>query len=405
MKKIGFLNKAKNKSAGMTLEQIIDFFNLGGVPKDKLSEATYFACLKILSESIGKLPLKLMQHTADGGVVKASKHYLYNLVKDHPNPFMTSTSFWGAVEYNRNHYGNAYVLIKKPFSSNTSLWILPSEKIEIWYDDKKLLSDVPKLWYIYTDDKTGGKYKYSHEQIMHFKSSTTFDGITALSVAETLVTTVEGAQKAEKLLGKMYENGFVARAAVQYTGNLNEANAAEFAKIMTKFARGEHTGAEAFIPIPLGAEIKPLNINFTDAQFLEIKKYTALQIAAAFGIKPNQINDFEKSSYASAEAQQLAFYVDTLLYILKQYEEELTYKLLSDEERASGLYFKFNVSVILRADLKTQMESLTSAVAGGLMTPDEARAMLDLQSKGCNDLICNGNMIKVSQAGMAYNNQ
>lgn len=52
-----------------------------------------------------------------------------------------------------------------------------------------------------------------------------------------------------------------------------------------------------------------------------MKKYSALQIASAFGIKPNQIGDYEKSSYASSEAQQLSFYVDTMLYILKQYEE------------------------------------------------------------------------------------
>ena len=37
-----------------------------------------------------------------------------------------------------------------------------------------------------------------------------------------------------------------------------------------------------------------------DAQFDEVRKHTALQIAAAFGIKPHQINDMEKSSYASA---------------------------------------------------------------------------------------------------------
>ena len=99
--------------------------------------------------------------------------------------------------------------------------------------------------------------------------------------------------------------------------------------------------------MPLGATLTPLNTKFTDNQFLELKQYSALQIASAFGIKPYQIGDYTKSSYASAEAQQLSFYVDTLLYILKQYEEELTYKLLSRKECTNGLHFKFNVAVIL----------------------------------------------------------
>ena len=68
-------------------------------------------------------------------------------------------------------------------------------------------------------------------------------------------------------------------------------------------------------------KLNPLNLKLTDAQFLELKKYTALQIAGAFGIKPNQLNDYEKSSYANSEAQQQAFLTDTMLVILKGLEE------------------------------------------------------------------------------------
>lgn len=58
--------------------------------------------------------------------------------------------------------------------------------------------------------------------------------------------------------------------------------------------------------------LQPLNVTLADAQYAEIKKYTALQIAAAFGIKPNQLNDYDKSSYSNSESQQLAFLVDTI---------------------------------------------------------------------------------------------
>ena len=46
----------KKSEQTMTLQQLVDFLNLNGVEKSELSEATYFACLKILSESVGKLP-------------------------------------------------------------------------------------------------------------------------------------------------------------------------------------------------------------------------------------------------------------------------------------------------------------------------------------------------------------
>ncbi len=53
-------------------------------------------------------------------------------------------------------------------------------------------------------------------------------------------------------------------------------------------------------------------------------------------MKPNQINDYSKSSYANSELQQLSFYVDTELFVIKQYEEEINYKMLTDEEQDDG---------------------------------------------------------------------
>ena len=144
-------------------------------------------------------------------------------------------------------------------------------------------------------------------------------------------------------------------------------------------------------------------MKLSDNQFVDLRKYSALQIAAAFGIKPFQINDYEKSSYANAEAQNLTFYVDTLLYILKQYEEECTFKLLSPDDQADGVYCKFNVSVILRADKKTQIDSLRTAVSGAIYTPNEARALLDREAKpGGDELYANGNIIPVTMAGQQY---
>ena len=101
----------------------------------------------------------------------------------------------------------------------------------------------------------------------------------------------------------------------------------------------------------------------------------------------------------------MAFLVDTLLFILKQYEEELNYKLLSEKELRAGYYFKFNVAVILRADLKTQIETLSQAVSNFIYTPNEARALLDKPAlPGGDKLLGNGASIPVELAGTQYIN-
>lgn len=394
---------AKEK-ATQTVEydRLLNFLGINDTRVEDLSEATYFACMKVLAEAVGKLPLKLSQQKSDYGVINRRDHPLYKVAGERPNPYMTATTFWTTIEYNRNHYGNAFVLIEGA-GRNTRLWILPSDKVEIWADDAKVLSDVSDVYYLYS---AGGKrYKFGSEEILHFKTSNTFDGITGVSVRDQLKSTIGGNVKAQDLINRMYDSGFTAKAVLQYTGSLSDENTRRFVAGIEDYAKGKlrDRGVENIIPIPIGSSLTPLNVKLADNQFLEVKQYSALQIASAFGIKPYQIGDYTKSSYASAEAQQLSFYVDTLLYILKQYEEELSYKLLTPAELDAGFYFKFNIDAILRADYKTKVETLSKAVNSFLMTPNEARVKLDLENKpGGDRLLGNGASIPVELTGSQY---
>lgn len=394
-----------NKSDETVNNNLLNFLGVDPRTNEKvLSEATYFACLKILSEAMAKMPLKLLRYTEKNGVETMRKHFLYKILHDRPNPYMTSTSFWSTVEYNRNHFGNAYVWIQGA-GENMKLWILPSNDVEVWYDDAKILADQPDIYYIYSAN--GKEYRFGSEEILHFKSSNTLDGLVGISVQDQLKTTIGGSIKAQNMVNKMYESGFTAKAVLQYTGSLSDENTKAFVKGVETYAKGDlkNSGVENIIPIPIGSSLTPLNVKLADNQFIEVKYYTSAQIAAAFGIKPYQYNDLTKSSYASAEAQQLSFYVDTLLYIIKQYEEELTYKLLSPEEVNQGYHFKFNVAVILRADLATQINTLSTGVSNFIYTPNEARAMLDLEAKeGGDRLLGNGAAIPVDMAGIQYQN-
>jgi len=381
-----------------TWHELAEWLGIGDVPKKSLSEATYFACMKVLSESIGKMPLKLQQHVPDVGVVKRYDHPLYHIVGTRPNPYMTATHFWSTVEHNRNHHGNAYVWITGA-GTGVKLWLLPSEKVQVWVDDQEIWGVQNAVWYLYSG--SAGVIKIPHDSMLHFRTSESSDGILGKPVRKILEDTIKGNLSAQRMLNRAYDSGFSGKAVLQYTGDLSPENEKKYAKKIEDFIQG--TELKTVIPVSFGTQLTPVNTKLADNEFLGLKKYSALQIAAAFGIKPNQINDYEKASYASAEAQQLAFYVDTLLYILKQYEEEISEKLLTQEERAAGCYFKFNVNAILRADQKTQLESLRTATQAGIYTPNEAREYLDKEGKpGGDKLLVNGSMVPVEMAGAAY---
>ena len=387
----------------MTLNQLLSWLGVHGVADSELSEATYFACIKVLSESIGKLPLRLMQSTQDRGVVPMREHRYYRTLNERPNRFMSASVFWTYMEYCRNHFGNAYALIDESDPQHPQLWPLDPRSMKVWYDDARMLASVPDVYYVYST--AAGTVTYGSEEILHFKSHQTLDGLVGVSVREQLASTIRGNIKAQSMVNKMYDSGMTAKAVLQYTGNLKDASVETLTKGIEAYAKGEmkSKGIENIIPMPLGMTLTPLSLKLADNQFLEVKQYSALQIAAAFGVKPNQVGDYTKSSYASAEAQQLSFLVDTLLFNIKQYEEELGWKILLDKEAVTGLVAKFNTSVLLRADQQTQITTLSTAVSSFLMTPNEARERLDLPHKeGGDALLGNGAAIPVQYAGAQY---
>lgn len=395
---------AADNSEEMTLTQLLHFL---GVHKSgdaaAMSEAVYFACNKVLSESIGKLPLKVQQYTPARGIRVAREHPYYRMLNERPNRYMTASTFWSTMELCRNHYGNGYAWIDTRDPMHPHLWPIDPTAVQVWYDDAKRLSDVPDVYYRVST--RNGQIILGSEEVLHFKSHNTLDGLVGISVREQLASTIQGNSKAQAYINKLYESGMTAKAVLQYTGNLKDANVQALTKGMEAYAKGEmkDKGIENIIPVPFGMTLTPLNLKLADSQFLEIKQYTALQIASAFGVKPYQVGDYTKSSYASAEAQQLSFLVDTLLFIVKQYEEEIGYKLLSENEEKNGYHSKFNTAVILRADQQTQINTLSAAVANFLMTPNEARERLDLPAKeGGDQLLGNGASIPVQYAGTQY---
>lgn len=388
----------KSAEEEMSLNQLVNFLSLHGVERGALSEATYFACLKVLSESLGKLPLKIQQKTENQGIRIAREHKFYAMLHIRPNPYTTSTAFWSAMELFRNHYGNAFSWIDTRNRGNPHLWLMHPSDVTVWYDNACALADVPDVYYRYSTPK--GIVILKSEEVLHVRSHVTHDGIIGISVQEQLADTIQSNAKAQKMLKRLYDSGMTSKLALNYTGGLNEKNVLALIREFQSYAS---SGENAIIPVPTGFSLQPLNMKLADSQFLEIKQYSALQIAAAFGVKPYQIGDYTKSSYASADAQELAFLTDTLLYIIKQYEEEIEYKLLTDREISDGYHVKFNTKALLRTDHKTQVDTLTTGIGNFLYTPNEAREQIDLPAlDGGNQLIGNGNAIPIHLVGQQY---
>ncbi|ACL19510.1 phage portal protein, HK97 family [Desulfitobacterium hafniense DCB-2] len=375
------------------------------VNKDKLSEITYFICIKTLSEAVAKLPLKLFRETQKG-TEKAVGHYLYSLLKLRPNPYMSAWNFWTTIEFQKNHFGNSICYIDMVKSGRDSgkvkgLYILDHKNVQIWVDDAGLISKDNAVWYIYTDNN-GKEYKLCHDQILHFRSAISLDGITGLAIQDILKMSIENAQNGQKFINTYWKQGMFSKGLLQYTGDIGEKAMKTMQSKFESMANGI-SNAGRILPVPLGFNFTTLDNKLVDSQFLELSMWSARQISAAFGIKPNQLNMEQK--YSNMELNQREFYLDTLLPVITAYESELTWKLLTEQERNEGMFFKFNVDAILRADFETRMKGYGIAIDKGFMTPNEVREKEDLPTDPDGDkLLVNGTYIPLSMVGQQYTN-
>lgn len=404
------LNELARPTVSLNEEKLLDWLGIDSSSRQAISEVTYFTCLKMLSETMGKLPLKYYQQT-DKGRIRAEPTNTTRLMTVRPNQFMTPTTLWTTVEANCQHYGNGYIWLRRKFVSAgryggnyeiVDMWPMQSNCVTPIMDDIGIWGGEGQIYYQYSDPKSGKMHVFNNDEVLHFKTWYSLDGFTGEPVRKILHDTVEGSNASQDYMNRLYKQGMTASMAMQYVGDFDDE---KVKKLKQKFVDG-FSGSQAagkVIPVPIGLTLTPLNISMADAQFFELRKYSALQIAGAFGIKPNQINDYDKSSYSNSEAQQLAFLVDTMSYRLKMYEEEINGKILTPEEIKGQYYYKFNEKALLRTDSATQMENLAKAVNNGIYMPNEAREYLDMPSADGGDiLMVNGNYIPIQYVGQQY---
>lgn len=404
-------NFLTRETVDLNEEKLLKWLGIsGGGNKKLLSEVTYFTCLKMLSETMGKLPLKYYQETERGKIRADPTNTTYVLTR-RPNDYMTPSTLWSTAEFNCQHYGNGYIWLRRVFEPNgkyggeyktLDAWPMQSNYVTVIMDDAGIFEKKGKIYYQYNDPRTGELHLMLNEDVIHIKTWYSLDGYLGEPVISILKHTIDGAKESQNVMNNLYKSGLTASMAMQYTGDFEEKKVDALQDKFGKLLTGSKNAGKV-VPVPIGLTLTPLKMNLADAQFFELKKYSALQIAGAFGIKPNQINNYEKSSYANSEMQQLAFLIDTMAYRLKQYEEEIDAKALSQREASEGFFYKFNEKAILRTDSKSQMENLAKAVNNGIYTPNEAREYMDMQMKEGGDiLMVNGNYIPIIDVGKQY---
>jgi HK97 family phage portal protein len=137
-----------------------------------------------------------------------------------------------------------------------------------------------------------------------------------------------------------------------------------------------------------GMEYEQLAIDPAKAQYIEARKLTREEVAAAYHIPLPMVGILDHATFSNIKEQHLQLYQDTLGPWLQMIQEEIGLQLIPDLPDSDDVYVEFNLQEKLRGSFEEQAQQLQTAVGAPWLTRNEARARMNLpQIDGGNDLI------------------
>lgn len=130
------------------------------------------------------------------------------------------------------------------------------------------------------------------------------------------------------------------------------------------------------------------SISPKDADWLEGSKHAGRLIAVGLGIDPTLLGDDEAKTYNNYSTALVIAYTTRILPLLDFVLDHLNRWLVPKfgDESLLLTYDRSKIDALDEATLQ-RVESLVAAVEGGIMTPDEARQDLKLDTIGADDLL------------------
>lgn len=381
--------------------------DLNSINNEKLGEIVFFTCLDFYSKSISKLSEYQYSYDTLKGKSRIIDAQVDNILNLQPNEYMSASVFKACVELQKNFYGNAYVYNQFDGTGKLqSRWILESENVTVWRDTAGLFGNTNALWYVWYDkNNSGKKYTFSANEISHYKTSMTWDGIMGVAIKDALKMQIDTQIHSQAYINNLYKNNMWGdKILLQYTGELNQDAKDELVKGVERYGNLNST---KFLPLPVSIRADVLSMKLSDAEFSVINNTNALRLCAAFGLSPNIINDYSKSSYANSVSQQMDFYVNSLSPVLQMYKQEDTRKLLSSRSINKGNFLEYSTKELFKLDPVAQMQFLKDGTNNGMIKINEAREELGYSYvDGADILLMNGNLITLDmvKSGANYKN-
>ena len=345
--------------------------------------------LDLICGSVANLPIYLYKENEDGSIERQRDDYRERLLNEECNSIECSSNLKKNMAKDMLLHGVSYSLQDKEYGDILGLHRVEPKQVQLnkLIDKKGFVRDLTvnyTLNGVYVED-----LEIEDFLIIAFNSKDGLRGKGILSTNQDILSLM--------LSEIMYQNNVVSGGSLplgilETDGRLSDITAKKLRESWESVYGGIRNSGKTVI-LEEGLKYKSLSLTPNDLGLLDSRKTQTEVSEEMFNLPKGMLS-------SSTVIQNEEFLKFTLNPILSAIEGAINKTLLLEEEKEDGYYFRFDVSELLKANFKEQVETISTATKNGLMTINEGRQKLDMKPFLDKDflLLSQGN-VKLNENG------
>lgn len=334
-------------------------------PSKAMRLAAVNACVRVLSESGGQLPLPIYKREGRSRV-RQPQDVRWPLLNDSPNPEMYAMELHETTLAQANLWGKGFTyIIRNGAGMPAQLWPLRADRTE----PKR----TPRNALYYTTQLDSGEWvPLPAEDVIEVKA------LMSLSPIRIAQPAISGAASAEDFAGHFWANSARPGGVIEVDHRMDDDEYNEFKQRWNAGHQG--LNRSQLVGILTGAEWKEVGVAPQLAQFIETRQFGVREIARLFRVPPHMIGDLEGTvTRASIEQQSIDFVVHALSPWLIRYEQAIKMRLFNlKSDRKDEIYPEFLFDGLLRGDQASRNAAYATAIQFGWLSRADVRELENL---------------------------
>jgi HK97 family phage portal protein len=340
-------------------------------PASAMTLPTYYACIRAISEDIGKLPLITYRRLEPRGKERDPSHPLYALLHDAPNDDMEAMTFRETLTQYALAWGNGYALIDRDSRMQPiALHPVHPSRVVVRRDDDGLL-----VYDIYGGELLPGAvldqvYRVRSDDMIHIRGLAA-EGIVGYSVAQLAAESLGLSLAAQTFGAAFFGNGAAMSGVLEHPGKLSDQAAKHLRESFESVYSGPQNAGKVGI-LEEGMKYARLGIPPDDAQFLETRLFQVRDVCRWFRFPLHKAGDLEFATYTNIEQQSIEYVTDTLMPWCVRFEQQINRKLFGIR---SEYFCEHALQGLLRGDMAARGEFYTRMFGMAALSPNDIREL------------------------------